>query len=142
MKTISLLSLILMLFFIHTTSILGDHLQSALKNSGENRSELENALTKFRSEDTNDLIAHASQYDLVNLTAEQIVENVMYARKVHTALPYLGEKKDDELWREWVLPHRVLDEDLELCRGEFYDQMQPVVHGKKTTKEVATAIHA
>ncbi len=53
-------------FSIHTTSILGDHLQSALKNSGENRSELENALTKFRGEDTNDLIAHASQYDLVN----------------------------------------------------------------------------
>ncbi len=61
---------------------------------------------------------------------------------MHEALPYLGKKLDDELWRDWVLPYRVLEDDLELWRKDFYEQMQPVVQGKKTTKEVATAIHA
>ena len=60
------------------------------------------------------LLTHASQYYLVNLTAQQIIENITYARKGHVALPYLGKKIDDELWREWVLPQRVLEEDLSL----------------------------
>jgi len=116
-------------------------LQVALEHSGGNRPELETALSKTKGEDTEYLITHASQYNLVNLTAEMIVENITYARKVHVALPYLGEKLDDEMWREWVLPHRVLDENLEVWRMDLYEQMQPVVAGKKTVREVVEAIH-
>jgi hypothetical protein len=78
----------------------------------------------------------------VNLTTEQIIENVTYARKVHEALPYLGEKLDEELWRDWVLPHRVLEEDLSLWRKDLYERMQPVIAGKKSTWEAMAAIHA
>lgn len=84
--------------------------RASLKRAGGNRGELETALRKVKGKDTEYLIAHASQYDLVNLTAEQVVENVTYACKVHQALPYLGRKMDDGLWRDWVLPHWVLDE--------------------------------
>ena len=31
--------------------------------------------------------AHASQYDLVNMTSQQIVDSATYARRVHQALP-------------------------------------------------------
>jgi hypothetical protein len=86
--------------------------QVALEHSGENRAELETSLRKLKGKDTEYLISHASQYDLVNRTAEMVIENVTCARKVHVELPYLGKKLDDELWREWVLPQRVLDEDL------------------------------
>jgi len=116
-------------------------LQAALERSGGNRNELESALRKVKGKDTEYLISHASQYDLVNLTAEMIVENMTYARKVHVALPYLEEKLVEEMWRQWVLPHRVLDEDLELWRKGLYEQMQPVVSGKKTVREVVEAIH-
>jgi hypothetical protein len=117
-------------------------LRAALERAGGNRAELEAALLEMKGTDTKYLILHASQYDLVNLTARQIVENVTYARKVHDeALPYLGEKLDDNLWRDWVLPHRVMDEDLCLWRKEFYERMQPVIAGKATTAEVAEAIH-
>ena len=118
------------------------YLNAALNRSGENRAELETALRKVKGKDAEYLIAHASQYDLVNLTAEQIVENVTYARKVHQALPYLGRKLDDALWREWVLPQRVLDEDLDLWRKDFYEQMQPLLQGKKTVREEVDAAHA
>jgi hypothetical protein len=91
--------------------------------------------------DTEYLITHASQYDLVNLTTHQIVENVTYARKVHEALPYLGKKLDDSLWREWVLPHRILDENVDLWRKDFYERMQPVVNGQTSVKDVVDAIH-
>ena len=79
-------------------------LRDALKHAGGNRSELKIAMSKVKGKDTEFLITGASQYDLVNLTAEQIIENVTYARKVHAALPYLGEKLEYELWRDWVLP--------------------------------------
>jgi hypothetical protein len=114
----------------------------ALELSGANRSEWEAALSKAKGSDTEFLPTHASQYDLVSLTAEMIVENITYARKVHEALPYLGEKLDEELWREWVLPQRVLEEDLSLWRKDFYEKMQPVTAGKETTAEVAEAIRA
>jgi len=114
---------------------------AALEHSGGNRSELETALRKVKGKDTEYLIAHASQYDLVNLTAEQIVENITYARKVRDeAVPYLDDKLDEEMWREWVLPHRVLEEDLGLWRKDFHERMQPVIAGKKATAEVAEAI--
>ena len=99
----------------------------ALRHAGGNRSELEAARREVKGKDTEYLITHASQYDLVNLTAQQIVENVTYARKVHVALPYLGEKLEYELWRDWVLAHRVLEEDLSLWRKDFYERMQPVI---------------
>jgi hypothetical protein len=117
-------------------------LQAALERSGGNHSELKAALRTVKGKDTEYLISHASQYDLVNLTAEMIIENVTYARKVHEALPYLGEIVDDEMWREWVLPLRVLDEDVELWRKDLYDSLQAVVQGKKTVREVVEAIHA
>ena len=117
-----------------------DSLQVALERSGGNRGEMETVLRELKGKHTEHLIAHASQYDLVNLTADQIAENVTYARKVHVALPYLGEKLDEELWREWVLPHRVLDEDLSLWRKSLYEQLQSVVAGKKTVLEVVEAV--
>jgi transglutaminase-like putative cysteine protease len=116
--------------------------QAALELSGGNRSELEAALLTVKSKDTEYLISHASQYDLVNLTSAMIIENMTYAHKVHVPLPYLVGKLDDEMWREWVLPSRVLEEDVELWRKDLYDRLQPVVRGKKTVREVVEAVHA
>lgn len=108
-----------------------DNVHKALDHAGDNRGELEIALREVKGKDTEYLVAHASQYDLVNLTSQQIVENITYARKVHETLPYLAGKLEHKMWREWVLPHRVLEEDLSLWRKDFYERMQPVIAGKK-----------
>ena len=131
---------------MHITVLAADlgwpaEVRDALNHAAGNRGELETALRKVNGKDTEYLIMRASQYDLVNVTTQQIIENVIYARKVHQALPYLGKKLDDDLWREWVLPYRVLDEDLELWRKDLYERMQPLVRGKKTVREVVEVIH-
>lgn len=136
---------ILTLFVMHTLVLSAgvepsSEVQVALKHAGGNRNELKTALREVNGKDAEYLIAHASQYDLVNLTSQQIIENVTYARKVHAALPYLGGKLEYELWRDWVLPHRVLEEDVSLWRKDFYERMQPVIAGKTTTAEAAEAI--
>lgn len=118
-----------------------DGLNEALNHVMVSRGELESSLRELKGKDTEYLISHAIVHDLVNLTADQMDDNITYARNVHVALPYLGEKLDEALWREWVLPHRVLDEDLSLWRKELYEQLQPVVAGKKTVREVVEAIH-
>ena len=115
--------------------------ESALERAGGNRDELESALRAVKGKDTDYLLLHAPQYDLVNLTSKQVIENVTCAREVHEALPYLARKLDDELWRDWVLPNRVLDEDVGLWRKDFYERMQPVVQGKKSVREVVEVIH-
>ena len=51
-------------------------LRMALKHSGGNRAELEVALRTIPGRDTEYLLTHASQYDLVNLTSQQITENI------------------------------------------------------------------
>jgi len=113
----------------------------ALDRTGGNRSEMETALRKVKGKDTDYFVTFAPQCDLVRLTEQHIIENLTYARKVHEALPYLGEKLDNKLWREWVLPYRVLNEDLDLWRKDFYERMQPVVQGTSTTKAAVDAIH-
>ena len=118
---------------------MSDDVSAALKHAGANRSELETALLEVKGKDTEYLISHASQYDLVNLSAQEIIENITYARKAHVALPYLGERLDDEMWREWVLPYRVVDEDVDLWRKDFYAKISPLLINARTTKEAAEA---
>ena len=49
-------------------------MRDSLKQAGGNRGELETELRKVNRKDTEYLRAHASQFDLVNLMAEKIVE--------------------------------------------------------------------
>jgi hypothetical protein len=138
---VALVALFHMLSAVHSAEVEPpDRLRMALKQSGGNRKELEAALRKVKGKDTEVLIANASQYDLVNLTAQQIIENVSYARKVHKALPYLGEKLRDDLWREWVLPYRVMDEDLGQWRKDFHEKISPLLVNATTTKEAAETV--
>ncbi|MFD0894017.1 transglutaminase domain-containing protein [Luteolibacter ambystomatis] len=115
-------------------------MQQALDRAGDNRPVLEASIKAGPEDDVVYLIRRASQYDLVNLTREQLMENVTYARKVHVELPYLQGRLDDAMWREWVLPYRVLDEDLDLWRKRFHDTLMPLAAGKHTTAEVADAL--
>lgn len=109
---------------------------------GGNRAQSETAIRGKIDEITKYLIGRASRCNpAASLTARHVAENASYARKVHTDLPYLGGRIDDELWREWVLPYRVLDEDVSLWRKDFHERMQPVIAGTTTVAEAAEAIH-
>ncbi len=148
MKSKDLIFRVLILFAMHAIVLvkaaeLSGDLHEVLKHAGGNRIELQTALREAKGGDTEYLITHASQYDLVNLTADMIFRNVGNAREVDGELLHTGKKPHGELWREWVLPSRVLDEDLNPAwREELHDILQPVITGKTTTREVVAAICA
>lgn len=115
-------------------------LQEALVRSGDNRPELEKALRVLPGADMKHIIARASQHDLVNLSSAQLVENVEYARKVRQGLRYLDGGVPEDLWRDWVLPHRILDEDLECWRKELHQSLMPAVANDGTCEEAAISV--
>ena len=109
-------------------------LEESLVRAGENRSELEDAISAVDGWEAEYLVRRASQYDLVNLTSELLVENILYARKVRSA-PYLNGEMEESIWRDWVLPYRILEEDLSLWRKTFYDKLVNQVAECQTTQE-------
>ena len=74
-------------------------------------------------------------------TSEEVEENLEYALKVRGPLSYREKPLSDDLWQDWVLPMKVLDEDVCLWRAKYYDLMKPLVEGKKNTREAVEAIH-
>lgn len=116
---------------------------SALQRAGENRPELEKALAASRDTAAKEmelLISRASQYDLVNLTAEHLLDNVGYYQKAKKEMPW-ARSIPEAMWLEYVLPYRVADEDLDDWRPEFYAELSPLVKDCHDTKAAARAIH-
>lgn len=117
--------------------------QSALERAGENRPELEKAITESRATAAKEmdlLISRASQYDLVNLTAEHLADNVSTALKTKQEMEW-GRSIPEEMWLEYVLPYRVADEDLDDWRPEFYRTLSPLLKDCHDTKTAARLIH-
>ncbi|MDD5262545.1 MAG: transglutaminase-like domain-containing protein [Methylacidiphilales bacterium] len=115
-------------------------MDEALKRSGENRPQLEQALKETPGQEMELLIRGARQYDLVNITAEHLKDDIAYARKAREEMPW-GREIPDELWRNWVLPYRIADEDLDDWRPEFYEMLAPLVKEAKSSKEAVLLIH-
>ena len=114
-------------------------LEKALARAGENRPELEKALAQSNTPEMRRLIAFAPPYDLVNITAEHLLNTVDYYFKAKAGMPWVGNKPDsgmeEKLWTEYVLPYRIADEDLDDWRKEFYETLSPLVANSKNTKE-------
>jgi hypothetical protein len=120
-----------------------ERLQAALENAGQNRPELEKALAKSRDTGAMEmelLIALAPQIDLVNLTAQHLLNNVSYYQRVRREMPW-ASSIPEEYWLEYVLPYRVADEDLDDWKPEFYALLTPVVRQFRDTKTAARAVH-
>jgi len=117
----------------------GPTLEDALRAAGENRADLEAALRRAPGSDTEFLIRNASQYDLVNLTADHLVENVRLARAVRDA-PFFEGGLSEAMWRKWVLPYRVLEEDLDRWRGRLHPELWPLVVDAGDSGEAAIRV--
>jgi len=115
-------------------------LELSLERAGENRSELEAALKRVPGRDMEHLIRHARQFDLVTLTADLLESNLLEARKAYSDSRLVYGKIDYEIWRDHVLPYRVLEEDLSDWRPYLRQQLLPVIKDAKTVQEAATLI--
>lgn len=115
-------------------------LETALEHAGDNRAELEKALEALPGRDMEHLITHARQYDLVNLTADLLVSNLTLARTAYTESDLVRGRYEYEMWRDYVLPYRVLEEDLSDWRPFLREQIMPVIADAKTVQEAAMLI--
>lgn len=116
-------------------------LEASLAQAGDNRSELEDALQRAPGRDMEHLITHARQFDLATLTADLLEANLLEARKAYTDSRLVYGKVDYEMWRDYVLPYRVLEEDLSNWRPYLREQLLPVIADAKTVQEAASLIH-
>jgi hypothetical protein len=144
-------------------------LEESLKRAGENRPELEKAISVVGSKSDNIkyLINRASQSDLVNLTAQHLNDTVDYAVRVKSEMPwYDGENSiisscarwaepflpferfyqianpiTYKMWQEYVLPYRVSDEPLSNWRPELYNALVNSVKKAKTSRDAARLVH-
>ena len=147
----SLYNFIINLFYIaiYLTFLTSDNLrantsqtlEAALSAAGSNRPELEKALKQFPGRDMEHLISRARQYDLVNLTADYLAENLTYARKAYVEFKYSNKKYDYEMWRDYVLPYRVRDERIQAWRKPFFEQFQEKLNTVDSTSEAITFLH-
>lgn len=141
-KVFSLLSgiSIFLLPLVVEASVPPRSLEEALQRAGTNRNELEEALQRVPGRDMKHLITHARQSDLVTLTADRLETNLLEARKAYTESRLVYGKVDYELWRDHVLPYRVLEEDLSDWRPYLRAQLLPIIKDATSVQEAATLI--
>jgi transglutaminase-like putative cysteine protease len=87
--------------------------------------------TELRGEEREDyrfLLANLPLSDLAELAAADLVENLRLARRARADFPW-GAQVPDELWRHYVLPHRVSQEPFTRWRGPFLAELAPRLAG-------------
>ena len=88
-----------------STSVWAQASDEVLSRAGDNRSELESALTQLDGDYRADLIwllEHMPQRDLETLDADFLIENVRLARDAWTEAPW-HDQVDLELYRDAIL---------------------------------------
>ncbi len=72
------------------------------------------------------LISYMPAVDLVALEPQKYLNEVEYAFMVREEVPW-GKDIPDEIWYNYVLPHRVSQEPLEYWREYLYTELKPVI---------------
>ncbi|MEX2607019.1 MAG: transglutaminase-like domain-containing protein [Kiritimatiellia bacterium] len=115
-------------------------LETALEHAGDNRAELERALEAMPGRDMEHLVTRARQFDLVNLTSDLLISNLTLARRAFTESDLVRGRYGYEMWRDYVLPYRVMEEDLSDWRPFLREQIQPVIADAHSVQEAAMRI--
>lgn len=104
-------------------------LAQSLKLAGKNSRELEKVLLEVDArlwDDACFLLASLPYRDLGTVDAELILQNLHWAGAARDSLPW-GAVIPDELFRHYVLPHRVTQERLTNWRRQLFEELYPLV---------------
>ncbi len=118
--------------------------EKALGKAGDNRPELEKALTAVPKDQRTGmafLIANMPDADLKALRADFLLTNTDLAYKARAEAPW-GKDVPEEVFLNDVLPYANVDEKRDAWRREFYDLCRPIVKGCKTPTEAALKLNA
>lgn len=118
-------------------------LDAALTKAGENRVELEKALSDAPVEQKEGmafLIAYMPDRDLKELKADFLLENTAYAYQARNQYAWAKEIPDSIFLND-VLPYVSLNEKRENWRKEFYDRFSKYVVNCQTIQEAIEAVN-
>jgi hypothetical protein len=118
-------------------------LESALAKAGNNRQNLELALSKCAAaerESLEFLIRNMPTRDLTTLSHELLLENVQLAHEVASRVPW-GQQIPQEIFWNDVLPYANTTEKREPWRRKLYTQFFPKVAQAKSPSEAAAILN-
>lgn len=118
-------------------------LEPRLKLAGENRTELEKALSEAPEEHRKAisfLIQNMRRDDLQSLSSEFLLENVKLAYSARETFPWSKEVPEEVFFND-VLPYANVDEKRENWRAKLLAIASPIVKDCKTTEEAAQALN-
>ena len=126
-----------------STSVWAQASDEVLSRAGDNRSELESALTQLDGDYRADLIwllEHMPQRDLETLDADFLIENVRLARDAWTEAPW-HDQVDLELYRDAILPYASVNERRERWRPELREQLSGLITEEDTISSAAARLN-
>jgi hypothetical protein len=115
----------------------GQELDVALSRAGDNRHELETAVTKAPTahrEAMEFLVVNMPQRDLETLSAEFLLENVAYAYRAFEETPW-KDRMSNEMFLNDILPYANISERRDNWRKDFYERFSPIVKDCKSPGE-------
>ena len=86
------------------------------------------------------LYAYLPTSDIVDYDRDFFLENVRLSLKASDEMPW-GKSVPDREWRHFVLPVRVNNEDLDLSRGIFYDELRSRIQGMSMEEAILEVNH-
>lgn len=115
----------------------------SLKLSGENRKEIENAITAVRPEHREGLcfiLAYMPPVDLASVSSRSLLENVETAYQARSSFPWAMDVREDVFFH-YVLPHRVTQEPLEDWRPFLLKRLKPIVENEQSMEKAAVKVN-
>jgi hypothetical protein len=117
--------------------------EGAIKKAGDNRTELEKALTAVPKDQRAGmafLVANMPERDLKKLKADFLLTNTVLAYKARNTVPW-GKDIPEDIFLNDVLPYANVDETREQWRKDFYERCLPIVKECKAPGEAAQKLN-
>jgi hypothetical protein len=117
--------------------------QHALEKSGDNHSQLMQAIQDCPAEQVKDLsflLANMPERDLKELTAEFLLKNIAFGSKVLNEAVWSDQLSED-IYLNYVLPYVNLHERRDDWRADFYNRFQPLVKESQSPSEATLILN-
>ncbi|WP_435894912.1 transglutaminase-like domain-containing protein [Oceaniferula spumae] len=118
-------------------------LEQALAQAGDNKVELEKALSEApagQKKAMQFLISHMPERDLKSLKADYLLKNVAWAYKARETFPWAKKVPEDVFFND-VLPYASLNERRDDWREDFFNRFSKYVKDAKTQHEALMAVN-
>ncbi|MCA9070462.1 MAG: hypothetical protein KDA84_16130, partial [Planctomycetaceae bacterium] len=130
-------------FFFIATCVEGEILPAKLNQAGQNRGEIEQALTRIAPEQLEGLeflVENMPERDLTTLSADFLLENTRLAYQAWRQDPW-AKRVPKTIFLNNVLPYASVNERRDNWRADFRQRFLPMVKNAKSPSEVATILN-